>query len=53
MFKLFMKANYLYSIIWIACTGKDKFQYREESRVHSFLSQKAFEAALKSAQLDR
>lgn len=53
MFKLFMKANYLYSILWMACTGKDKFQYREESKVHKLLSEKAFEAALKSAQLDR
>ena len=43
MFKLFMKANYLYSILWMACTGKDKFQYREESKVHSFLSERVFE----------
>ena len=37
MFRLFFRANRLYSILWIACTGKSKFEYRDESWAHHFL----------------
>ncbi|MCI9452511.1 MAG: hypothetical protein HFG83_01540 [Dorea sp.] len=53
MFKLLMKANYLYSTLWIKFTGKDKFQYREESCVHHFLVQKAFEIVAKPVLLNK
>lgn len=38
MVKLLARANYYYSILWIALTGTDKFQYREKSNVGHFLT---------------
>ena len=35
--KALAKINYLYSIIWIKVTGKDKFAFREESKFHEIL----------------
>lgn len=41
MFKLLMRINYIYSIIWITVTGKDKFRYRDESRFSAWIHSKA------------
>nr|DAU27650.1 MAG TPA: hypothetical protein [Caudoviricetes sp.] len=35
--KVLTKINYLYSIIWMKATGKDKFAFREESKIHEML----------------
>ncbi|MCM1217262.1 MAG: hypothetical protein NC548_22405 [Lachnospiraceae bacterium] len=48
IFKIYSTANTIYSILWIAITGKDKYSYHEESRVHQYLSGKAFEYLLKA-----
>lgn len=45
--RIIHKINWLYSVLWIACTGSDKFQYREKSRVHNFLMTVGYEAVLK------
>lgn len=37
IFKTLFNANRLYSIIWEKATGKDKFSFREESKVHEIL----------------
>ena len=29
--------NLLYSIVWIKATGKDKYAYRDESKVHALI----------------
>lgn len=31
------KINYLYSIAWMKTTGKDKYAFREESKIHEML----------------
>lgn len=35
--KVLAKINYLYSIAWMKATGKNKFAFREESKVHEML----------------
>lgn len=35
-----MKLNNMYSKLWIALTGKDKFEYREKSHIHKFIVSK-------------
>lgn len=35
--KVLAQINYLYSIVWMKATDKDKFAFREESKVHEFL----------------
>lgn len=37
IFKTLFKANRIYSIIWEKATGKDKFAFREESKLHEIL----------------
>lgn len=35
--KIIFKLNSLYSTLWIAVTGTDKFEYRDRSHIHSAL----------------
>lgn len=35
-----MKLNNMYSRLWIALTGKGKFEYREQSRIHKLIVSK-------------
>lgn len=35
--KALSNINYFYSIIWMKATGKDKYTFREESKVHEML----------------
>lgn len=35
--KILAKINCLYSIAWMKATGKGKYAFREESKVHEFL----------------
>lgn len=35
--RIIMKVNYLYSVLWIAITGADKYAYRERSIVRAAL----------------
>lgn len=37
IFKTLFKANRIYSTLWMVATGKDKFAFREESKVHEIL----------------
>lgn len=37
IFKTLFSTNRLYSIIWTKATGKDKFAFREESKLHEML----------------
>ena len=37
IFKTLFNVNRLYSIIWTKATGKDKFAFREESKLHEVL----------------
>ena len=37
IFKTLFNVNHLYSLIWEKTTGKDKFAFREESKVHEVL----------------
>ena len=46
--KVLAKINYLYSIIWIKVTGKDKFAFREESKVHEMLMNVITDITLKA-----
>lgn len=36
--KLLFKINILYSLAWMKVTGKDKYAFREESKIHEKLS---------------
>ena len=46
--KVLTRINYLYSIIWMKATGKDKFAFREESKVHEMLMNTITDIALKT-----
>ncbi len=46
--KVLTKINYLYSIIWIKATGKDKFAFREESKIHEMLMDVIADITLKA-----
>lgn len=46
--KVLTRINYLYSIAWIKATGKDKFAFREESKVHEFLMNQITDITLKT-----
>ena len=35
--KALYRLNILYSIAWIKATGKDKYAYRDESKVHALI----------------
>lgn len=37
IFKTLFNTNRFYSLIWEKATGKDKFAFREESKVHEIL----------------
>lgn len=37
IFKSLFKANRTYSTLWMAATGKNKNDFREESKVHTLL----------------
>lgn len=47
MENMILKLNATYSVIWMKCTGKDKYSYREESKVHNFLVKVAYNLAKK------
>lgn len=36
--KTLFKINILYSLVWMKVTGKDKYAFREESKIHEKLS---------------
>lgn len=36
--KLLFKINILYSLVWMKVTRKDKYAFREESKIHEKLS---------------
>lgn len=46
--KVLTRINYLYSIAWMKATGKDKFAFREESKVHEMLMNAITDITLKS-----
>lgn len=46
--KVLAQINYLYSIIWIKATGKNKFAFREESKVHEMLMNVITDITLKA-----
>lgn len=46
--KVLARINYLYSIAWMKATGKDKFAFREESKVHEMLMNAITDATLKA-----
>lgn len=37
IFKTLFKANRIYSVAWMAVTGKSKNAFREESKIHTLL----------------
>lgn len=37
MTKFYFWLNYIYSVFWMKVTKKDKFSYRDESRVNSWI----------------
>lgn len=37
MTKFYFWLNYIYSIFWMKITRKDKFSYRDQSRVHNWV----------------
>jgi hypothetical protein len=37
IFKTLFKANRIYSVAWMAATGKTKDTFREESKIHALL----------------
>ena len=45
--KVLTRINYLYSITWMKATGKDKFAFREESKVHEMLMNAIADITLK------
>ena len=47
LFKALYWINVLYSMIWIRVTGKDKFDYREESKIHHILSDTMYRNTVK------
>lgn len=45
--KVLTRINYLYSIAWMKATDKDKFAFREESKVHEMLMNAITDITLK------
>lgn len=37
IFRALFKANRIYSVAWMAVTGKSKNAFREESKIHTLL----------------
>nr|DAK83117.1 MAG TPA: hypothetical protein [Caudoviricetes sp.]DAO07841.1 MAG TPA: hypothetical protein [Caudoviricetes sp.] len=46
--KVLTRINYLYSIAWMKATDKDKFAFREESKVHGMLMNAIADITLKA-----